>query len=64
MCVKWSCKLMEKGCAEGPSPFAGSLRVSLIYKSYPLLGQEGASALVESTLKNPARGIMQTGQVA
>jgi hypothetical protein len=28
------------GCAEGRSPFAGSLRVSLSYKFFPLPGQE------------------------
>ena len=29
------------GCAEGRSPFAGSLRVSLRYNFFPLPGQEG-----------------------
>ena len=31
----------EKGCAEGRSPFAGSLRVSLRYKFFPRPGQDG-----------------------
>ena len=29
------------GCTEGRSPFAGSLRVSLSYKFFPLPGEEG-----------------------
>ena len=33
--------ISEMECAEGPSPFAGSLRVSLRYDFYPLPGQEG-----------------------
>ena len=32
---------MKKGCAEGRSPFAGSLRVSLRYKLFPPSCQEG-----------------------
>ena len=34
-------------CAEGRSPFAGSLRVSLRYTFFPLPGQEGGQGDVE-----------------
>ena len=34
------------GCAEGQSPFAGSLRVSLRYDLYPFLTRKGARGMV------------------
>ena len=35
------------GSAEGPSPFDGSLRVSLRYKFLPFLTRKGARRMVE-----------------
>ena len=37
---------MKKGCAEGRSPFAGYLRVSLRYKPYPIPSRNGADQMV------------------
>ena len=51
------------GCAEGLSPFAGSLRMSLRYNCSPLPGQEerqGASGIVEGVFEHPANG---TGKI-
>jgi hypothetical protein len=42
------------GCAEGQSPFAGSLRVSLSYKFFPLPGQEGGKGDGRKVFQHPA----------
>ena len=51
-----SSRLVKKGCAEGHSPFAGSLRVSLRYKFFPLSAQEGSQGIVEGVFQQPAMG--------
>ncbi len=43
------------GIAEGPSPFAGSLRVSLRYTFLPFLTRKGARGMVERVFQRPAR---------
>ena len=48
-------RLMKKRSAEGRSPFAGSLRVSLRYKFIPLPGQEGGQGMVERVFQHPVR---------
>ena len=53
-------RLMKKGCGEGRSPFAGSLRVSLRYKLFPPSCQEEGRGMVEGGFQHPAR--RQRGQ--
>ena len=48
-------RLMKNGCAEGHSSFAGSLRVSLRYKFFPLSAQEGSQGIVEGVFQHPDR---------
>ena len=43
------------GSAEGPSPFAGSLRVSLRYKFPLFLTRKSAKGIVERVFQHPAR---------
>jgi hypothetical protein len=52
---------MKKGCAEGQSPFAGSLRVSLRYNILPLLARKGVRGMVERVFPQPARGVQLPG---
>ena len=40
------------GSAEGRSPFAGSLRVSLRYKFSPLLGRKGIREMIERVFQH------------
>ena len=40
-------------CAEGQSPFAGSLRVSLRYDFSPFLARMGARGMVERVSEHP-----------
>ena len=41
--------------AEGRSPFAGSLRVSLRYNFFPFLARKGARGMVERLFQHPAK---------
>ena len=43
------------GCAEGQSPFAGSMRVSLRYKFFPPSWQEGGQGEGREVFQHPAR---------
>ena len=43
------------GCAEGRSPFAGSMRVSLRYDSSPFLARKGVRGMIEMVFQHPAR---------
>ena len=45
------------GSAEGLSPFAGSLRVSLRYKFLPFLTRKGTRGMVERVFQRPARSL-------
>ena len=49
-----SSRLLKKGCAEGRSPFAGSLRVSLRYDFFPLPARKGARETVVPTRRDSA----------
>ena len=44
------------GSAEGPSPFAGSLRVSLRYNFPLFLTRKSAKGIVERVFQHPAGG--------
>ena len=48
---------MKKGCAEGRSPFAGSLRVPLRYTSSPFLARKGTAGMVERVFQHPSRSV-------
>ena len=52
------------GCAEGRSPSAGSLRVSLRYESSPFLATNGARGMVAKGFRHPARRKARTGRDA
>ena len=44
------------GSAEGLSPFAGSLRVSLRYNFFPFITRKGARGMFERVFQRPASG--------
>ena len=44
------------GSAEGLSPFAGSLRVSLRYHFFPFITRKGARGMFERVFQRPASG--------
>jgi hypothetical protein len=50
---KGTSRLMEKGCPEGRSPFGGSLRVSLSYKSTPFLARKGVRGMAAGNFHYP-----------
>ena len=52
------------GSAEGLSPFAGSLRVSLRYNFFPSLTGTGAIWIVERVFQPPASHQIQTSQTS